>query len=606
MLEPNIKNQRWFKPGEMVVRAALWVGILSPALFLFFAIQYSAITVPFWDHVELGRTLIRIHDTGFHWSYLWEPHNHSRPMTYRAVLLWNAWLTNWDIRSEYIYLIASIYGAFLLHALTLRRVVERTSWLRFTAVLFVLSILYFSPAGHNNHWWSMMIHLDFANLFILAALILVAFNPESWWNTFLSAAACWLATYSISNGLVVSVAVALVAQASQAQPLRANRRSIFWLVNTVVLFTVYLYGLPGAEITNKASPLVWLEFVLVYLGTPAGAMIEFPYRSARGLPPDIWFNMVTGIAVLAGVGMMAYLHRKQLRQRTKGALLFMGFTLFALGSAAVTAWGRAAVDEYGIANANASQFTVFSSYMLFGILYLIAAHPLQIQIRHVGWAEALLFIGVLAGRTYAHSVAVYQDAHQLNQIVSMAYVANQTEQDMFVYPNPAVVAELKTGLKRLQLGPYRVPLPEAAPTTSTPLRELSQNLLEDAFHVNGIRTDPNLGEILFAHPSSRFALPLAPGAIAIDVDFGIYDTAMVVLPPTDGVEFRISLTTSAGETLLWSRALHPVIKPADRGSQHLKLPLPSSKSGQLVFGTRPGAASENDWAYWANLSVTRQ
>lgn len=274
------------KLSEIVIRAVLWAGILAPAVFLFFAIQYSAITVPFWDHLELGRTIIQIHDTGFQWSYLWAPHNQDRPLTYRAVLLLNAWFTDWDIRSEYIYLIASIFGAFLLQAFALRRVTASASRLLFPAALFVLAVLCFSPAGHNNHWWSMMISLDFANFFILAALIFVAFKPQSWRNTFLSAAACWLAAYSVSNGLVASVAAALVGQAGQTQPWRINRRSIFWVVNTVVLFIVYFQGF-NAPITNQPSPWAWLEFVLVYLGTPIGALIQFPYRDTTDLPRDI-------------------------------------------------------------------------------------------------------------------------------------------------------------------------------------------------------------------------------------------------------------------------------------------------------------------------------
>lgn len=302
--------------------------------------------------------------------------------------------------------------------------------------------------------------------------------------------------------------------------------------------------------------------------------------------------------------MAAYFHRERFRERTKGALLFGGFALFALGSAAVTAWGSAASDDYGVANANASRFTIFSSYLLFGILYLVAAYP-QTGIRRtrLAWGAALLCFALLAGRTYARSVVVYENVYRFNKLLSMAYGTEQTEQDRFVFPNAAVVAELKTDLKRLQLGPYRASSPV---TPIANLRELSRNSLEDTFHINGLRTDPQLGEILFAAPSSRFALRLASGTTAIEVDFGIFDTAIVASPPTDGVEFYISLVTAGGENRLWSKALHPATEPGDRGSQHLKLPLHSGTMDQLVFGTRPGATSENDWAYWANLSVTRQ
>lgn len=600
-------------PTSTALRIGLWAGIVAPAIFVFFAIQYSAITVPFWDHCELGRFMIRIHDTGFRWSYLWAPHTHTRPLTYRAVLLWNAWLTNWDIRSEYVYLMASIFGAFLLQAFTLRRLTGGKLELRFLAALFVLSVLCFSPAGHNNHWWSMMIVLDFANWFVLCALISVALDPRRWRNAIISAASCWLATYTISNGLIAAVAAALVSQAGETRPLHISRRSVFWVVNTVVLVGVYMSGMSGTEVAHKPSPGAWLAFVFVYLGSPARAILQFPYRSATDLPRELWMSALTGAVVIAGAAAAAYLHREELRKRTPAALLFVGFTIFALGSAALTAWGRAAFDDYGVANANASRYTIFSSYLLFAILYLVAAHPREagIGMRHrlrLAWVVVLACIAVAAARTYVRSVVVYKDARQLNDLVSMAYRANHTEQDMFVYPNAEVVAELKAGLKRLHLGPYRDPWARTGPPAgaTAALHELAKKTLEDTFHIDGLRTDPVIGEILFAHPTSRFALPISAATSTIEVDFGILEKAILASPPTDGVEFRISLDGPKGEKLLWSRMLRPTTESGDRGSQHVKLPLQANSGDRVIFETRPGATTENDWAYWTNLVVAGQ
>jgi hypothetical protein len=609
MIDQDMKNR--FAPAA-VLRLSLWAGVVAPAIFLFFAIQYSAITVPFWDHCELGRLMIKIHDTGFRWSYLWAPHTHTRPLTYRGVLLWNAWLTNWDIRSEYVYLIASIYGAFLLQAFTLRRITRGKPESRFLAALFVLSILCFSPAGHNNHWWSMMIQLDFANWFILWALVSVALGPGRWRNVLLSAAGCWLATYTISNGLIAAVAAALLSQTAEAKPLRLTRRSVFWIVNTVVLGGVYMSGMSGTEVAHRPGPGAWLAFVFVYLGSPLGALIQFPYRSATDLPRELWLNALAGVGVVAAASFIAYLHRGKIRQRTPASLLFIGFTLFALGSAALTAWGRAAFDDNGVANANGSRYTIFSSYLLFGILYFVAAHAREAGVamrRSVRLAGVVAFVclAAMAVRTYAHSVVVYRDAHHFNNIVSMAYTADHTEQDMFVYPKAEVVAELKAGLKRLHLGPYRAPAARASTpdSTSAALRELATNSLEDTFHIDGLRTDPEIGEILFAHPTSRFGLSVSHETKAIEVDFGIMEKAILASPPTDGVEFRIVLEGPAGEKLLWSRMLRPTTKSGDRGSQHLNLPLHADTGDKVLFETYPGPTSENDWAYWTNLAVNR-
>ena len=107
-------------------------------------------------------------------------------------------LTGWDIRSEYVYLMAAMYGAFLIQAITLWRIGGRRKDGWYLGVIALLSIFSFSPCGHNNHWWSMMIPLHFANLFLVLALISIATSPCSWSSktSYRAFSAGWLPTPS--------------------------------------------------------------------------------------------------------------------------------------------------------------------------------------------------------------------------------------------------------------------------------------------------------------------------------------------------------------------------------------------------------------------------
>ena len=100
-------------------------------------------------------------------------------------------------------------------------------------------------------------------------------------------------------------------------------------------------------------------------------MIHYPFRTVFELPRNLWFNGVVGLCVLAFAIKLALGFREQLRSRQPGALLFLGFGLLTLGSAGATAVGRASFDVFGVANANASRYTLFSSYLLFGIFYFV-------------------------------------------------------------------------------------------------------------------------------------------------------------------------------------------------------------------------------------------
>ena len=159
--------------GVSMLRLMLFMLAALPALYIFVAIQYSAITVPFWDHTELIRWIASWYDGNFRFSSLWSPHNQTRPLVYRFVMLFNAVLTDWDIRSEYIYMYMALYGIFACHVWALHQMAaDAIIKMVFPLVLLLVSLVIFSPVGHNNHWWSMMFQLNAANLFITFGMLM--------------------------------------------------------------------------------------------------------------------------------------------------------------------------------------------------------------------------------------------------------------------------------------------------------------------------------------------------------------------------------------------------------------------------------------------------
>jgi hypothetical protein len=160
---------------ERLLSVALIVG---PGIYLFVMMQYSAITYPFWDHLELVRFLTKLHDGALTFSDLVSAHNQTRPFVYRAIYLANAVATSWDIRSEYAIMSLTIYGLFAAHIYLITKLCKGRA-IQYP-VMALISVLFFSPVGHNNFWWSMMLQLDLANLFIFLAVVVVALGPNSW------------------------------------------------------------------------------------------------------------------------------------------------------------------------------------------------------------------------------------------------------------------------------------------------------------------------------------------------------------------------------------------------------------------------------------------
>lgn len=447
--------------GAPVLRVMLFLFAALPAVYVFFAIQYSAITVPFWDHTELIHWIASWYDGSFRFSSLWEPHNHTRPLVYRFVMLFNAVLTDWDIRSEYIYMYLALYGTFACHVWALKRVTSNaTQGVVYPLALLLVSLVLFSPVGHNNHWWSMMFQLNAANLFIAFGLLMPFIRPQRWSSHIFAAVSCWLATFTLTNGFFAVLAVGLVFQLSATRLLRPSRWALFWGGNLLALLIFYLPGLSVSTGSPHPTVLQLAQFSLAYLGAPLGGLLWYPFSNMWDIPRSIAVNAVCGTLLLASWTALCWHARARLREQHSAALILFGFGIFAMVSALATGWGRAAFDEYGAAAGNSSRYTIFGAYLMLGQLYYLAAGFAHgwwnhVRSRRIAVISAMAFV-LLTMVTYGRAVNVYANAHNFNQTLSDAYPwgLQPTAQDKFIHPNPESVKRLKRDLQRLELGPY--------------------------------------------------------------------------------------------------------------------------------------------------------
>ncbi len=596
----------------LVQRLLLWAAILTPPVFFIVAVQHSALLFPFWDHCELISYFVKLREHTLRISELWAPHNHARPLTFRIIVLLNGMLTDWDIRSEYLYLIAALVLTFVFQSLYVQKLCGKLT-LRCLILISVLSVFSFSPAGHNNHWWSFMIVLDLAHLFIVWALFCISSKPGRWKNNLFAAIACWLATYTVSNGLVAFLTAGLAVQMTKRPFWRPDRFALFWATNTITVLLVYLPRL-GEPVGSRTDLLRLSEFCLAYLGSPLASLMAFPFRDMLDVPSTTFQNAATGGFLLLVVGFIFLCIRQKIARAEPAALLFFCFSFFAVGSAILTGWGRANFPPLGVANANASRYTIFASYLIYSIVYAAAAwqtpdFPPQIRAASRMWPVKLGMLMLIAtfficsARSYMNSIHIYHQAHNFNQQLAAAFSEQNSEERKYVYPNQSVLDIMITDLKRMRIGPYRYTHPEGERAV---MDILAAHKIADHFGVNGLRQLPGLGNVLFANPPSRFELQLPESVKAVSFQFGITDTAIAADPMLGGVEFRVALKDVTGnEKLLWSKTLRPVSSTWDRGIQSSDLYFSLSPSDRLIFETLPVTNPLGCWAYWRNITVRK-
>jgi hypothetical protein len=452
---------------------AIALAVVPPA-YLFVAIQHGAVTYPFWDHTDLLRSLAPLYDGNFKLSSLWAPHNHSRPLTLRVIYLANARLTDWDIRSEYVFMYAAIYGGFALHVSILWRLTGRRLGLVFAGAALLLSLLYFSPAGHMNHWWSMMFQLDLANVLIVYAIWRIARDPVTTRSSVIAAAAGWLATYTLTNGLVAMIVLAILAHAVRPRPLIPGRHTLFWVANLLALYALYFHDLPAEPVAHpNPFELVW--FACIYLGAPIGYLLSFRFLGLFDVPLDTWLNGACGIVLLALGATFVVRDRERIRRGDAAALLLLGFSLFALGSAVLTGWARARLDATGVAQAGTSRYVIFGSFLAYALIHYAAARasspdwrlavpaPTRV-VRAIRPATAaavgvavVSFAVVASAITYERGLSIYRTAHLWNGDLGRAYALTPEARRLarWIYAFPQRSEEVKADLLRLHLAPYR-------------------------------------------------------------------------------------------------------------------------------------------------------
>src|SRR4051812_25030823 len=446
--------------------AAALIGLaLLPAIYLLIAIQYAAITVPFWDHTELIRWIANWHEGHFSIWSLGAPHNHTRPFVYRLVMVLNAAATGWDLRSEYIYLYLSIYGTFAcLVWLAARVVVGLQAASTLPVSILTISLLLFSPAGANNHWWSMMFQLTATNFFIALSVALVFSEPTSWVRHVIAAASCWLAAFTLTNGFFAMVAIAITLQLSAPRLLRIDRFAAFWAANLLLAAGAYLPGMHMDVSPAHPTGRQLIEFSLAYLGAPLGGLLWFPYRNMFDIPQAITVNVICGSGLAVVCAILSRDAWPRLRERHPAALVMYGFSGFAVLSALATGWARAAFDAYGVSNGNSSRYTIFGAYFILGQVYYLGAGLAQewwpsrvamLTVRRAVFTLAAVFV-VLASISYVRGWRVYADAHDFNRLLSQAYSwgTRPIEGDQRIHPQPEAVAYLKRELQLLEIGPY--------------------------------------------------------------------------------------------------------------------------------------------------------
>lgn len=321
---------------------------LFPFLWLVFFIINFNVNVPVWDQWELIPLLEKSYQGTLSFFDLWTQHNEHRLFFPKIIMINMARFSSWDISYELAANILFAVGIFLALLYQIKITMRSAgdpgaNWLAAATSLMVFSL---AQWGNWFFGWQMQI---FMNVFFVVVGIILLAKPVFKWSNFGAASLLGIAaSYSFANGLCYWF-IGLLILFFIPNPTNTKRLSmLLWLIISFLVFYLYLYGYhkplhhPSLSVIFK-HPLPYFMFVFLWLGLPLG---------------------LSYLAILFGIFgffVLAYFSFFLMRFRNiklQTLIPYFAFSLYAITSALLTAWGRAGA---GISEALPSRYISIST-----------------------------------------------------------------------------------------------------------------------------------------------------------------------------------------------------------------------------------------------------
>jgi hypothetical protein len=419
----------------------LFIAVLAAPVFILCAIFIYGVPVPYYDQWELVPLIQKLNNHSLRIADLWGQHNEHRIFLPRAIMLFLAKITGWNIYYEFLasYLVA--LTTFILLWSMLKKTFDGRppAWLS-----IAFSLVIFSPIQFENWLWGWQLQFFMAILGAVAAVWSLHRRPDNIKGLVIAIAAAVFSTFSLSCGLFLWIAILPMFIFSRS---RNWKHILLWCIAAAGTFTLYLHGYAKpvghpSLYSFMHDPIQFIKYIFLYLGSPLG----FGKLDAA-LTMGILILMVAAIilAIMASPGSGSF---EFLRP-------WIALGLQAVVSAAATGVGRVG---FGARQALSSRYSTIASLLLLAVFVIVASWLAVEQskkseresIRQKAIATTLLAIfAVTYAKSFACGLHAMKDRSkqlQACRIELMAFPNSSREALGILYP----VDRIKITYERIQ------------------------------------------------------------------------------------------------------------------------------------------------------------
>ncbi len=404
-------------------------AILLPPIFTFCLIYKFGLRIPYWDQWELVPILEKLHNNTVTLADLWQQHNEHRIIFPKILMLLLAYFSNWNIFLELCTNIVLAALSLSLLFSILRNTSEsiKAPWLK-----IIISLLIFSMIQYENWSWGWQIQIFMSVL----GTIIAIWSANKWQGKTIGLAiaisAAILSSYSFNVGLVTWPALAALLLLQKNWRLR---HIIILTIACIATVSLYYYKYTKCSyhppiLFFLSHPLIYIRYVLTYLGSPLG------HTHSSSLLMAVFLLIITPLAVLD----IWRFNKEQFKKLAP----WLTLALYTCLAACATGVGRAGL---GWQQALSGRYTTISVMLTVSAAVIIShSIELHLSINKKRYLKDTLFIIAITSVFFvSFTTSYYQGTKKLKE--RSKYI----NESAFCLTNPEIADE--DSLKRLYPSP---------------------------------------------------------------------------------------------------------------------------------------------------------
>jgi len=333
---------------------------LLPLIYLFWAVWYCQVDLPFEDQWDFVPLLEKSHENNVAFADLTAQHNEHRLFFPRIIMLGLAHLSQWNISYELamnLFLGIAIFTALVLLLLHTRKEsnINELTWM-----IPIISLITFSLSQWENWMWGWQIQIFLCVLSIVTGIILLSSSRFKWWKIAASIGCGIVAVFSFANGfLFLLIGAAILFFYPSFTDKKEKWLSLaVWVAASLGIAALYFYNYQSPPnthgvLTALQNPGEYMGFVFKFIGSPMTAFNR-----------NAFFLGIIAFIIYFILLWLLYKHKVSF----KLVFPFLALSLYSIGSAFLTGLGRGGLSSSA---AMSSRYTSFSQFFWISLVFFV-------------------------------------------------------------------------------------------------------------------------------------------------------------------------------------------------------------------------------------------